>query len=277
MAEQGKPETGLVQASRIQQLIESDAVKRRFEQAVGRRAGAFISSIIAAYNSNPALKECEPMSVISAGAIAATLDLPINPSLGFAHIVPYKGVGQFQIGWKGYVQLAQRTGHYRTMHATVVKEGQIKDVDWTTGDIMFNKEATSEKVIGYLFFFRLINGFEKHYYMSRDQMEAHAKRYSASYKNGKGQWVDNFDVMGLKTVTKLGLAKWGILSVELQKAFETDQAAIDEEGKPTYIDVDTTTADPTQPPTDPERPGRLAAAVEAQTTAPQPPQENLPL
>ena len=272
MSETAKPATTNVPAevkpTRLQALIETEPVQRRFQSMLGRKAPAFISSIISAYNSNDALSKCEPMSVISAGVIAATLDLPINQSLGFAHIVPYGIKAQFQIGWKGLVQLAQRTGQYRTMHATVIKEGQIKREDPFTGDIEFNAEAKSEQVIGYLFFFRLVNGFEKYYYMSAAQMEAHAKRYSAAYKKGFGMWKDDFHAMGLKTVTKLGLSKWGILSVEMQRAIETDQAEIDEQGNPSYIDqapIDATEAKEAEV-VDPNRPGRLAEAVGAQKT-----------
>lgn len=257
-----------VKPNRLQALIETEPVQRRFTSMLGKRAPAFISSIISAVNTTPALRDCEPMSVISAGAIAASLDLPINPSLGFAHIVPYGNQAQFQIGWKGFIQLAQRTGQYRTLHMTVVKEGQIKRIDPFTGEMEFTEQATSDTVVGYLLFFRLLNGFEKYFYMSKAQCEAHGKRYSASYKKNFGQWKDNFDAMALKTVVKLGLSKYGILSIEMQQAMETDQAAIDEEGKATYIDqapIEVTEAKEAEV-VDPNRPGRLAEAVGVKKT-----------
>jgi recombination protein RecT len=228
---QGNKETG------IQTVLQSPAIKKRFEDMLGKRSAAFMSSIVSAVNATPALKNCDPMSVVSAAAIAAAMDLPINPSLGFSHIVPYKGAAQFQLGWKGFVQLALRTGQYKTINATEVKEGQIKAHNQFTGEMEFVSAAKSEKVVGYLLYFKLLNGYEKHFYMTRQQCEAHAKAYSASFNKGFGVWRDNFDAMALKTVVKLGLSKYGVLSVEMQQAVEFDQATVSETGEARYVDV----------------------------------------
>jgi recombination protein RecT len=218
----GKPEPRTLKG-----MLADVKVKNRFEEILGKKAPGFISSIISAVQANSALQECEPGSVIGAAVIAASLDLPINPSLGQAHIVPYSKVAQFQMGWKGYVQLAQRTRQYAAMNATEVYEGQLVKLDSITGDMQFDAEAKkSDKVIGYLFYFRLLSGFEKYTYMTVEQCHAHGKRYSKSYSNPKGKWQLDFPSMALKTVVKMGLSKWGPLSTEMQTAVTHDQAVV---------------------------------------------------
>lgn len=214
----------------VQTLLNQPAVKARFESILGKRAPAFMSSIISAVSANPQLRECAPNSVVGAAAIAAAIDLPVTPGLGLAHIVPYKSrdgwTAQFQIGWKGFVQLAIRSGQYKTINLSPVLEGQIADHNPFTGDMTFSRHAESMKVVGYLLYFRLLNGYEKYFYMTREQCEAHGKKYSQTFKRGFGVWVDDFDAMALKTVAKLGLSKYGILSVEMQHAItgEDDDA-----------------------------------------------------
>ena len=221
-----KPET------RLEGLIKGDSIQKRFNEVLGKKAAPFISSVISAYKSNKSLSECEPMSVISAALQAATLDLPINASLGMAHIVPYGGVAQFQLGWKGLVQLAQRTGLYETMHVTEIYDGQVVSANEFTGEFEFQEAKLSDKIVGYLFYFKLISGFKKQIYWSKDKVEKHAKRYSKTYAAGKGRWKDDFDAMAKKTVVIDGLSKWGPKSVEfqaVQKALTTDQGVIDVE------------------------------------------------
>lgn len=240
--------TALAPQERLSTLLEAPAIRGRFENMLGKRSASFMSSIISSVNGNAKLKECDPMTVIAAAAIAASMDLPINPSLGFAHIVPYKGVAQFQIGWKGIVQLAQRSGQYKTINLTTVLEGQIKKHDRFTGEMEFNETATSDKVVGYLLYFKLLSGFEKFFYMSAEQMHSHGKRYSKSYTYNTSTWQTDFDSMGLKTVAKLGLGKFGPLSIEMQTALEVDQAEVDENGRvksyPDAVDAETTTPAP---------------------------------
>jgi recombination protein RecT len=221
----------------LKSLISTEGIKKRFTEVMGKKAAAFLSSIVSATTANTALANAEPMSVISAAMVAATLDLPINPSLGFAHIVPYSGVAQFQIGWKGLVQLAMRTGQYKTMNATVIFEGEIIKHDRMTGEIVFDEsKRKSEKVVGYAFYFKLINGYEKTIYWTAEECRAHGKKYSKSFANGRGRWTEDFEAMALKTVVKNGLSKWGILSVDMQKAIESDQAAVGEDGEIKYPD-----------------------------------------
>ena len=217
--------------------------KKRFEEILGKKAQGFLSSVINV-SSSPTLKDCEPTSIVSAAVVAATLDLPIDPNLGFAYIVPYntkKGnekikVAQFQMGYKGFIQLAQRSGQYKTINATEVFENEIKRVNRLTGEIEFNEDAEpSTKVVGYVGYFRLINGFEKALYMTREQLEAHGKKYSQSYKSKmdwvvkSSLWTTDFDSMATKTVIKLLISKYGPLSIEMQKAVAADQAFVKED------------------------------------------------
>lgn len=265
----------VVGKDRLSMVLSTPQIRERFESMLGeKRAAAFMSSIISAVSSNKALKECDPMSVVSSAAVAASMALPINPSLGLAHIVPYKGVAQFQMGWKGFVQLALRSGQFQTINVTIVKEGQLVEHDPFTGKIKFEKQAKSDRTVGYLLYFQLLNGFEKYFYMTREEMEAHGKQYSASYKKGFGMWVENFDAMGLKTVAKLGLSKWGVLSIDMEKAIEVDQATVAEDGTITHVDSEVIDAEPVRAET--SKKSRLHAALDAEAGLEPPPPEAPP-
>ncbi len=218
-------------------LLSQEAVKKRFEEMLGKKSAGFISSIISAVKTNPALAECDPNSVISAAVIAATLDLPIQNNLGFAAIVPYKengvAVAQFQMMWRGYVQLAMRTAQYLTINVSEVYEGELISENRITGDYVFDtSKKTSDKITGYVAYFRMINGFEKYFYWTVARVTAHAKTYSQTFKSPKSwvveksRWTLDFDSMAKKTVLKLLLGKFGILSVDMQIALTTDQGAI---------------------------------------------------
>src|SRR3989304_6236423 len=132
----------------LESLLESENYKMRFREMLGQKEAGFMSSIITAVNTTPALKKADPPSFVAAAAIAASLDLPINPSLGFAHIVPYAGKAQFQMGWRGFVQLAMRSGQYKTINATIVYEGELKDYNKLTGEVILG-EKTGDKITGY--------------------------------------------------------------------------------------------------------------------------------
>lgn len=229
----------------LQQLLSKAGVKRRFEELLDNAAPSFVSSLLTIFNSNAKLRECSPTSILSAAGIAAALKLPINPSLGFAYIVPYKGQAQFQIGFRGYVQLAMRSGQYRTLNSSAVREGQIKDIDFVTGEII-RGEKISDNVVGYVAYMQLVNGFEKSLYMTIEELQAHAEKYSQSYsydlRYGKKSsvWSTNFDAMSKKTVLKKLLNNFGIISIDQQSvalatALQADQAVITEEGL-RYID-----------------------------------------
>lgn len=202
------------EAKTVKGMLETPAFKKKFEEMLGKKAAGFISSIIAVTNSSNYLMKADPATVIGAAAQAAMLDLPINQSLGFAYIVPYKGAAQFQLGYKGYIQLAQRSGQYADIGAKTVYEGELEYENRLLDKFRFG-ERTSDKVIGYLAYFRLTNGFEKMLYMTIDEAQAHAKKYSQNYKGGTDKWgLADFNVMAEKTVLKRLLSKYGPLSIE---------------------------------------------------------------
>lgn len=202
------------EAKTVKGMLETPAFKKKFEEMLGKKAAGFISSIIAVTNSSNYLMKADPAAVIGAAAQAAMLDLPINQSLGFAYIVPYKGAAQFQLGYKGYIQLAQRSGQYADIGAKTVYEGELEYENRLLDKFRFG-ERTSDKVIGYLAYFRLTNGFEKMLYMTIDEAQAHAKKYSQNYKGGTDKWgIADFNVMAEKTVLKRLLSKYGPLSIE---------------------------------------------------------------
>lgn len=223
--------------------LNNNTVKRKFEEVLGKKANGFISSLLSLTNSTPALQQADPKTVLSAAMTAATLDLPINPNLGFAYIVPYRSKngmqGQFQMGYKGFNQLAMRTGQYKTINVSAVYEGQIKSIDPFTGDIE-RGEKESDKIIGYVAYFKMINGFEKYLYMTVEELEAHGKKYSQAYRSGKDcLWKSNFDSMAKKTVLKLLISKYGIMSIEMlgmDKALQADQAVIGKNNTYDYVD-----------------------------------------
>lgn len=224
----------------LQQVLNSEGIKRRFEELLDSSAPSFISSILSIVKSNSKLQECSTNSILAAAGIAAALKLPINPSLGFAYIVPYKGQAQFQLGWRGYLQLAMRSGQYRTLNSGAVREGQIADIDFITGEIQ-RGEKISDTIVGYVAYMRLINGFEKTLYMTVEELQAHAEKYSQSYaydlRSGRKSsvWSTNFDAMAKKTVLKKLLNNFGIISIDQQSvalatALQADQAVITEDG-----------------------------------------------
>lgn len=258
--------------NRLSTLLNTDSIRTRFEGMLGKRAPSFISSVISAVNSNPQLKDCEPMSVISSAAIAAAMDLPISPSLGFAYIVPYGKSAQFQVGWKGFIQLAMRSGQYKTINLAPVYEGQIKKHNAFTGEMEFESGVEVKgNPVGYLLYFKLLNGYEKYFYMTTEQCHKHGKRYSKSFAKNFGPWADDFNAMALKTVAKLGLSKYGMLSIDMQKALESDQAEVLEDGAVTeYPDATLPQIAPIEPRAEAPRLAALvsAAVSEAQVVEP---------
>lgn len=226
-------------------------VRSRFEQALGDRASQFMLSIINAVANNSSLARCNPNSIMAAAMVAASIDLPVDPNLGFSALVPYKGICQFQMMYKGFVQLAIRTGAYERMGSAEVYADELKRYNPITGECLFvddfsqcsdRKNKNQNKVIGYYAWFRLKSGFTKELYMSKDEVIAHAKKYSSAYRadlntgSYSSQWTINFDIMAKKTVLKLLLSRWGVLSIKLQKAIEEDQKTFNENGTSCYGD-----------------------------------------
>lgn len=217
------------EAKTLKGMLEMPAYKNKFSEMLGKKAAGFISSIIAVANNNKLLAKAEPSTVIGAAAQAAMLDLPINQSLGFAYIVPYGNEAQFQLGYKGYIQLAQRSGQYVDIGAKTVYEGELEYENRLLDKFKFG-ERTGDKVIGYLAYFRLTNGFEKMLFMELDEMQAHAKKYSKNYKGGTDKWgLTDFNTMAEKTVLKRLLSKYGPLSIEsiqMSQALSNDGSVI---------------------------------------------------
>lgn len=233
----------------VDSLLRKDEVRRRFEDILGQRAGAFMSSIITVTKGSVALQQCDAKTVIGAAAIAATLDLPVNPSLGFAWIVPYRNNGvweaQFQIGYKGYTQLALRSGQYRTIHVGSVYEGEIRPLtarERLTGELAFVENPDvpeNAKTEGYAAYFRLLNGAEMWDHMTVAEVTAHAKRFSKAFNKPASPWHSDFDAMACKTVLKRLLSHYGMLSVQMQAALVADQAVVRDAdtGEVDYVDA----------------------------------------
>ena len=208
--------------ARLKAVLGAESVRKQFENALNENAGAFVASVIDLYSSDNYLQKCDPNKVVMEALKAATLKLPINKQLGFAYIVPYKNVPQFQIGYKGYIQLAMRTGQYKYLNSGTVFEGVNVASDLLTGATTFSGEPTSNKPQGYFAHLELINGFSKTVYMPKDDVIAHAKQYSASYKFDNSAWKTNFDEMAEKTVIRRLLSKFGFLSTEMITALTSD-------------------------------------------------------
>lgn len=245
----------------IKAYVSDAKIRQKFEEVLGKKTQGFLASVMQVANQ-PQLKNAVPATVVNAAMMAATLDLPINNNLGFAYIVPYStdakdekgkkiplldGNGnqvkkyyngkefpqyqktteaQFQLGYKGFVQLAQRSGQFSRIAATPVYQGQLisanpllgYEFDWTI--------PSNGQPVGYVAFFKLLNGFTAELYMTTAEIQKHAGNYSQSFKSGYGVWKDNFDAMALKTVTKLLLSKQAPLSIEMQTAQLADQAIV---------------------------------------------------
>lgn len=212
----------------LKSLLDNPAYKARFTEILNKRAPQFMASIIQVGRS---LERCDPHSIISSAMIAATLDLPISKELGFAWMIPYKDQCQFQLGARGYVQLAQRSGQYENIHVTEVKEGQLQNHNILKGRFDLDGTKLSEKIVGYAAYFELLNGFSKQEYWSLEEVKQHAERFSQGYRSGRGSpWQSDFDAMAMKTVLKSLLSHWGILSIELQSAVRFDSAVVKDDG-----------------------------------------------
>ena len=224
----------------VSQFLNQKNVLEKFAELLGERASAFITSVISAVNSNDLLQNATQVSIYNAALSAAAMNLPINSNLGFAYIVPYensykdqKGLwqkrveAQFQIGYKGIKQLATRSGQYKMIHAKEVYEGQyVKDNSFVGFHFDWSKKL-NDNIIGYASYFQLLTGQESIFFMTTEEIEKHAKRYSKTYAKGKGRWIEDYEKMAKKTVSKLHLNNGEApLSIEMQRAFISDQSVI---------------------------------------------------
>ena len=266
MQQQNKPttqqQTAIAKQSRpvdiLKSMLKADSVQEQFTNALGKHRDAFIASVIDLYTSDKSLQTCKPQDIIAQALKAASMQLPINKALGFAYIVVYNNSVKVQDehgrdkwikvptptfipGYKGYIQLAMRTGQYRYINADFVYEGELRTVNRLTGEVALDGERKSDKIVGYFGYIELLNGFSKTLYMSVEEMAKYAKRYAPSL--GKGTtvealiklanteqggnqvgWLGNFSDMALKTVIRRLLSKYGYLSVEMQGAVADDIA-----------------------------------------------------
>ena len=231
--------------------LTQDAVKDQINSIVGGKDGTrFVTAIVSAVNANPALQECTNPSILSAALLGHSLKLSPSPQLGQYYMVPFndknKGkVAQFQLGYKGYIQLALRSGQYKKLNVLAIKEGELIRFDPLNEEIEVNlieNEVAREKAptIGYYAMFEYTNGFRKAMYWSREKMESHAEKYSQGYKAKKGFtfWEKDFDAMAYKTMLRQLISKWGVMSIEMQSALDSDMAVINEDGTKTYVEND---------------------------------------
>jgi recombination protein RecT len=216
----------LTPVDRLKNVMSSESVQQQFKNALKENSSLFVASVIDLFASDTYLQKCNPSLVVMECLKAATLKLPINKSLGFAYVVPYKKQGvdvpQFQLGYKGYIQLAMRTGQYQRLNDGIVYQGQKVDFDPISGDMTITGTKESEEATGYFAFFRLNNGFEKLVYFSKENAAAHGKKFSKSYSKDSSPWKTQFDAMALKTCWRKLLGKYGILSVEMSNAIAND-------------------------------------------------------
>lgn len=235
-------------------FITSDAIKNKVNQMVAGRDGAkFITSLISLVSNNPMLAECDHSTILSSALLGESLKLSPSPQLGQYYMVPFndnkngRKVAQFQIGYKGYIQLAMRSGQYRDLDVIEVREGEYKGKDAFTGKpriefIENDNERLKLPIIGYFSYFELLNGFRKSLYWTKERMEQHALTYSQAYKTDvkKGWnnsfWSKDFDAMAFKTMLRQLISKWGIMSIEFQNAITHDMGVIDENGNANFVD-----------------------------------------
>ena len=244
------------QKTSLTAYLSNDAVKNQINSIVGGKNGTrFISSIISAVNANASLQECTNASILSAALLGESLNLSPSPQLGQYYMVPFKNnnagvkVAQFQLGYKGYIQLAIRSGQYKKLNVLAIKEGELINLNPLDEEIevkLIADEAEREKAetIGYYAMFEYTNGFKKAMYWSKEKMKAHAIKYSQGYaadvKKGTKWtfWSKDFDGMAYKTMLRQIISKWGIMSIEMQTALDSDMAVINEDGTKDYVEMD---------------------------------------
>lgn len=223
-------ENQLTQQQSLKNLMESGVVLKKLNDVLGseKKAASFVSSVISVANGNPQLRNANPMTILGSAMVAATLDLPIVPTLGLAYIVPYKGQCQFQLGYKGLIELAERSGQFKNIIDEVVYEGQLVKKNKFTGEYVFDEDAkVSDDVIGYMARMDLVNGFSKTIFWTKEEVEKHAGRFSQAFRSGfTSPWKTDFDAMARKTVLKALFAKYAPKSIALQQAIKFDQGVV---------------------------------------------------
>lgn len=231
----------------LKNALNTESVKNKFNEMLGKKSAGFMTSITSVVQNSDLLQKAEVNSIILAAAQAASLDLPINPNLGFAAIIPFNDkksgrcVATFQIMRDGWVDLCLRTGQFEYIANEIVYEGELVEKNRFTDTYVFDEtKRKSDKIIGYMASFKLTNGYRKTVYMSVEEIKAHGKQYSQTYRKNFGLWVDNFNAMALKTTLKMLLKKFAPKSIEsIAKAIESDQASFEgniDNSTPVYVD-----------------------------------------
>lgn len=244
----------LSKISKFKDILNQQTVRAQLRNSLHDNAGAFASSMIDLYSGDSYLQNCDPQAVAMECLKAASLKLPLVKSLGFAYVVPFKHNGKpqptFVIGYKGLIQLAQRTGLYRTINTGVVYEGETdQSIRKLSGEIVFTGRRTSDKIVGYFAYFELLNGFTKTLYMSREEVEAWGAKYSPSYSSDYTPWKKEFDKMAEKTCLRRLIGTYGPMSVEMNKAFDSDDRGttprqeMKEKANKQLIDIDPETGE----------------------------------
>ena len=240
--------TAIAPLRQFNMFLENPRTQDYLTTVLAEKKASFVNNLTALVSNNAALQVCKPETLMFASLKATALDLPLDPNLGFAYVLPYNDkkngvtVAQFQMGYKGFVQLALRSGQFKTLNTTDVREGELIDEDFVTGELTFKKADNREAlpIIGYVAYFKLLNGFEKYLYMTSAEMKAHALRFSQTFKKGYGLWADKdmFDSMAKKTVLKLLVSKYAPLSVEMRDAIKADQSVMQKPDGYDYVDTD---------------------------------------
>ncbi|MBC7866222.1 MAG: recombinase RecT [Gloeobacteraceae cyanobacterium ES-bin-316] len=257
-----KNEVAKINKSSIQSFFESEDIKQQMIALLQENSTNFMVTVIDLVNGNTDLQACRPDLIYAEALKAASLKLPLARSLGYGYILPYKKgqdvIPQFQMGYKGYIQLALRSGQYDVINADVVYEGELTRQDKLRGTFDLTGTAISDKVIGFFCYVEMKNGFKKTLYSTVEQIKAHAKKYSKSYGTQYSPWTTSFDEMGIKTVLKAMLTKYGTLSVELEEAFNKDDHQDEINDNANTIDIGfqnvTTEKTITQPPVEKKKP-----------------------
>ena len=215
--------TELAKYKQLKQMVASDEIQQRFNEVLGEKAPAFLASLLSVTYADNRLRECDPNTVVTSAMKAAVLDLPVDKNIGFAWIIPYKNSAEFQMGYKGYIQLALRTGQYQAINAFEIYEGEQLIEDRVSGKIKIEGERAGDKVTHYASYFQLNNGFEHAEVMTVEEIDNHAAKFSKSYQRKDSAWNTSYSTMAKKTVLKRNISRYGPLSIDVKKAFEADE------------------------------------------------------
>ena len=215
----------------LKSALNAPSVRQKFEEMLGKRSSQFMTSITSVVSNNALLQKADVNSIIMGSAVAASMDLPLNANLGYAALVPFNSkdgcFAQLQVMVKGWTELFLRSGQCQAIICETVYEGQLVKKNKFTGEYVFDEDAkTSDKIVGFMAYFRLTNGFEKYEYMTIEEIKAHAQKFSQTFRRGSGIWKDHFEEMAKKTVLKRLITKWAPKSIEMQRMAMFDQSVV---------------------------------------------------